>query len=143
MRRFLKLVLPILFVLLLAGYSLRQSTSAVAHSTVDWNQTVGAASGQQVGATCYASPRCPDCDGKGNVCTQTKEFFPGLTVLAAKRYMIDKCRRANALDYCGGSYQCVRQKGWNPQQAQRYREQHGGGCYKQCDTSVVCVLDNR
>ena len=145
MRSFLKLGLPVLFVLFLAGYSLHHGTSAVALSTVDWNQTVGAAYGQQVGATCVASPYCPDCDGGSNVCQSAKEFFPGLTIVLARRYMIDKCKRANALDYCGGSYKCVRRKGWTPRDSNEYKKRYGGGCWKQCEDpkKIVCYIDNR
>ena len=96
-----------------------------------------------LGVTCVASPYCPDCGNRSNVCRTVKEFFPGITALAAKRIMIDKCRRANGLDYCGGSYGCVRRKGWTPQEQQRYRSQYGGGCYKQCDNSVICYIDSR
>jgi hypothetical protein len=99
--------------------------------------------GGQVGATCVASPFCPDCARGGNVCRTVKQFFGGITVLAAKRYMIDQCRRANGLDYCGGSYGCVRQKNWSPKEQERYRQRYGGGCYKSCDKSVVCYLDSR
>jgi hypothetical protein len=99
--------------------------------------------GGQVGATCVANPYCPECDGRGNVCRTVKEFFPGITVLAAKRYMIDKCRRANGLDYCGGSYGCVRQKNWTPRDGERHRAKYGGGCYKSCDKAVTCYIDNR
>ena len=99
--------------------------------------------GGQVGVTCVASPYCPDCVNGGNVCQITKEFFGGITGVLAKKYMIEKCRRANALDYCGGSYGCVRKKGWTPQDGDRYRAKYGGGCYKSCDKSVVCYPDSR
>ena len=96
--------------------------------------------GGQVGATCVASPYCPDCERGGNVCLGAKEFFGGLTVLVAKRYMIDKCRRANALDYCGGSRGCVRR---TRQEQESHRARYGGGCYKSCEKSIVCYIDSR
>lgn len=146
MEGLLKLVLSLVLLLFFTGHSQQHgSTESGSRPKFDWSQTVAAVSShsQQVGARCYASPRCPDCNGRGNVCSVVQEFFPGVTVLAAKRFMIDKCRRANGLDYCGGSYQCVRQRGWTPQQGAQYKARYSGGCYKQCDNSVVCVLANR
>jgi hypothetical protein len=99
--------------------------------------------GGVLGVTCVSSPYCPDCGSTANVCRVTKEFFPGITGLLAKKVMIDKCRRAHALDYCGGSYKCVRQKGWTLRDGDKHRAKYGGGCYKQCDKSVICYPDSR
>jgi len=97
---------------------------------------------QQVGVKCYIYPRCPDCNGKGNVCSGAEEFFPGLTVIAkGKSLMVTKCRKANALDYCGGSRECVKK---TREERQRHKNNNGGGCYAQCqEKNVTCVLNNR
>lgn len=141
MRRFLMIYLPIIIALgSIAGTLQYVSPGGVvtgaAASTFEKR-------GGVVGVTCVASPYCPDCNSRGNVCRGVKEFFPGITALAAKKIMIDKCRRANSLDYCGGSYGCVRNRNWTPREAERYRAQYGGGCYKQCDKSVICYIDSR
>lgn len=97
---------------------------------------------QQAGMRCSIYPRCPDCDGKGNVCFGAEEFFPGVTVLAkGKSLMVQKCRKANSLDYCGGSRACMKK---TRQEQQRHKSNFGGGCYAQCkEENVRCVLDNR
>lgn len=99
-------------------------------------------SGQQVGMKCVIYPRCPDCDGRGNVCSGAEEFFPGVTVIAKGRaLMVTKCRKANALDYCGGSRGCMKK---TREEQQRHRNSYGGGCYAQCqEKNVYCVLSNR
>lgn len=95
----------------------------------------------QVGAKCIAAPRCPDCERGGNVCLGASEFYPGITMTVAKRSIILKCQRANALDYCGGSRGCVKK---TSAEQERHRKQYGGGCYKQCEKVAACVyLTNR
>jgi hypothetical protein len=96
----------------------------------------------QVGMRCVIYPRCPDCDEKGNVCRRVEQFFPGVTVLAkGKSLMVTLCRRAHALDYCGGSRACMRK---TRQEQQSHRQKYGGGCYAQCqEKNVVCVLESR
>ena len=96
---------------------------------------------QQVGARCRAVPHCPDCGGGGNVCRSVEEFYPGITMLVARRNIIAKCQRANGLDYCGGSRGCVKKPRAEQEQ---HRKQYGGGCYKQCERVAACVyFDNR
>jgi len=98
---------------------------------------------QQQGFRCSIIPRCPDCDGGGNVCRGAEEFFPGATVLLrAKGVVVSKCKNANALDYCGGSYQCMRR--YTREQRDRHKSNFFGGCFAQCkEQNVRCVLDNR
>ena len=132
--------------LIVVALALAMPSFALTHKMgkkVATNKTVGTAAlngAQQVGATCVATPQCPDCDGRGNVCLSAREFFPGLTVLAAKRYMVQKCRQANALDYCGGSRGCMKK---SRDEQNRHRARYGGGCYKQCETAIHCYIDNR
>jgi hypothetical protein len=103
--------------------------------------------GGQAGATCVALPYCPGCNGRGStVCIGVKEFFPGMSALVAKGYVVSKCRKANALDYCGSDCGIggLRQKNPNwKQEVERHRARYGGGCYKSCDKSVVCYPDSR
>ena len=99
-------------------------------------------SGQQVGFKCVIYPQCPDCNGKGNVCRGAEEFFPGGTLLLkGKALMVTKCRKANALDYCGGSRECMKK---TRAEQQRHKNNYGGGCYAQCqEKNVRCVVNNR
>ncbi|MDX6613585.1 MAG: hypothetical protein QOD75_2771 [Blastocatellia bacterium] len=100
--------------------------------------------GGQVGTYCAALPRCPDCVNGGNVCRGAEQFYPGLTYfLGGKKDIIRRCQQANALDYCGGSYGCVRQKNWTPRDADRYMQRYGGGCYKQCEKVAACAFQGR
>ena len=95
-----------------------------------------------MGMKCVIYPRCPDCDGKGNVCSGAEEFFPGVTVIAkGKALMVTKCRKANALDYCGGSRGCMKK---TREEQQRHRNSYGGGCYAQCqEKKRLLCLSNR
>lgn len=95
---------------------------------------------QQIGVRCEAYPRCPDCDGRGNVCSGATEFYGGIQAAVAIRSIITKCQRANALDYCGGSRVCVRKP---PKEQADHKKRFGGGCYKQCSTVARCTQDNR
>jgi hypothetical protein len=95
---------------------------------------------QQVGFRCVARPQCPDCTGGGNVCPGVEEFYPGITMLVAKKNIIYKCQHANGLDYCGGSRGCMKLK---PEERKRHMERYGGGCYRQCEKVAVCIVDNR
>lgn len=119
------------------------NTTTVSKNKLEKNsETLSFTSLQQVGMKCSIHPRCPDCNGKGNVCLGATEFFPGVTVLAkGKALMVSKCRRANALDYCGGSRECVKK---TRQEQERHKRNFAGGCYAQCqEKNVVCVLTNR
>jgi hypothetical protein len=95
----------------------------------------------QVGTKCIAVPRCPDCNGQGNVCRSAEQFYPGATYfLGAKKDMIRRCQQANALDYCGGSRNCVRLR---REEQERHRANNGGGCYRQCERVVACAFVSR
>jgi hypothetical protein len=97
--------------------------------------------GGQVGTKCIAVPRCPDCNGQGNVCRSVEQFYPGATYfLGAKKDMIRRCQQANALDYCGGSRNCVKLR---REEQERHRARYGGGCYRQCESVVACAFVSR
>jgi hypothetical protein len=100
----------------------------------------GLTNGQQVGVTCKAYPSCPDCDGKGNVCMGAQGFYGGILAAGGKRDVIYKCQKANSLDYCGGSFKCVK---LSRADQQRFRTAHGGGCYASCAKVAGCYVDNR
>ena len=100
--------------------------------------------GGQVGTYCVARPNCPDCASGGNVCRGAEQFYPGLTYfLGGKKDIIRRCQQANALDYCGGSMGCVKQKNWTPRDGERHRARYGGGCYKQCEKVAACAFQGR
>jgi hypothetical protein len=95
----------------------------------------------QIGTMCVAVPQCPDCNGGGNVCRSVEQFYPGATYfLGARKDMTRRCQQANALDYCGGSRNCVR---LSRQEQERHRVRYGGGCYAQCERSVACAFQGR
>lgn len=87
-----------------------------------------------VGATCYAQPICPDCNERGNVCWTVQKFYPGITMIVAKKAIIKQCQKANALDECG-NHCGLRQR-------EHYKKY--GGCYNQCVEVAYCIYgDNR
>jgi hypothetical protein len=95
----------------------------------------------QIGVECVAVPQCPDCTRGGNVCRSAREFYGGLIGAAvAKKNIIAKCQKANALDYCGGSNGCMK---LSMQDQKRHRERNGGGCYPQCERVARCVVQYR
>ncbi|MGH9931876.1 MAG: hypothetical protein ACREA9_21975 [Pyrinomonadaceae bacterium] len=95
----------------------------------------------QFGVECVAVPQCPDCTRGGNVCRGAREFYGGpLGAAVAKKMIIAKCQKANALDYCGGSMGCMK---LSSQDQRRHRERNGGGCYPQCERVAKCVVQYR
>lgn len=90
-----------------------------------------------VGATCWATPVCPDCKGSQNTCRTVEEtFYPGVLMAVAKDAVIKECQDRNALDYCGD--------GCSPSKREAVLAAHHGGCYEQCETTAHCLYgDNR
>jgi hypothetical protein len=95
-----------------------------------------------VGATCSAKPSCPQCkdittndpEPGTNACKQFEEFYPGLTMVVARKHAIKRCQELNALDECGN----------HCQSNAKVREKNGGGCYAQCEAKTNCIYgDNR
>ena len=91
-----------------------------------------------IGATCLSTPFCPksSLDGTDNACSGVgKQFYPGVLMLAAKQAAVNRCKTANALDYCGAFAGPVEQK---------IIIEKFGGCADQCETMTTCIYgDNQ